>query len=240
MKKVLLASASRVFLERNIDLLQMRGVRLFTVTRGSEALKLHEKHRYDLIISDMLLEEMDGCTLCSHLLKIENIPVILICHDKPGIREKVERSGAIAALLKPVSPIQILETVRRFIGLLDRKSKRAALKVKVFSKTGDKEFFCLSHDISNTGMLLATEYRLELGERINCQFTLPGSHQVEIEGEVIRSTGAPGSETLYGVQFIATPASTQSAIGSYVASSSETASYSEITSSMASQMTLLQ
>lgn len=218
MKKVLLASASQLFLTRNIELLQLRGFQLFAVTRGAEALKLHEKHRYDLIISDMLLEEMDGCTLCSLLLKIESVPVILVCHNNAGNIEKVGKCGAIAAILKPVNPIQLIEMVGKFVDLQESKSKRVEFRADVLSKTFDKEFFCLSHDISNTGMLLASEYQLSLGDRIRCQFTLPSAFRVETEGKVIRSMNTSESKTLYGVQFIAPPLSYRSAIDSYVAS----------------------
>lgn len=218
MKKVLLASASRLFLERNLELLQLRGFQLFAATRGAEAVRLHERHRFDLIISDMLLEETDGCTLCSLLLKVAHVPVILVCHNNTANIQKVEKSGAIAALLKPVNPIQLIEMIGKFVELRGSKSKRVEFKADVLAKTSDREFRCLSHDISNTGMLLASEHQLSLGERIHFRFTLPSSLHVETESTVIRTMNTLERNTLYGVQFIDPPLSHRSAIDSYVSS----------------------
>jgi CheY-like chemotaxis protein len=65
MKKVLLASASRVFLKRNANLLKGRGFQLITTLSGAEALKLHKENLFDLVLADLKLEDMCGCTLLS-------------------------------------------------------------------------------------------------------------------------------------------------------------------------------
>lgn len=219
MKKVLLASASRVFLKRNSNLLMGRGLQLFTATSGANALKLQEEYHFDLILSDLRLEEMSGCTLCSLLRKGEDsrhVPVILICHNIPGSIERVEQSCASAILLKPVDPIRLLETVGSFINEQIGRNRRVVLHVKVTSKKSDLDFLCFSHDISNTGILLETEYQLPLGSRIICHFTLPGSCTIETEGEVVRFMTASECENLYGVKFIALSSSHRTAIDDYI------------------------
>jgi CheY-like chemotaxis protein len=218
MQKVLITSAAQLFLNRNLELLRRRGLQLCSVTRGEDALKLHKKYRFDLILSDMVLEEMDGCTLCHQILRDGNVPVIIICHNTPINIEKVEQSGARAFILKPVNPVQLMEVVGNFVELQESKSQRVLLNVPVLSKTSDDEFFCRAHNISNTGMLLASEYQLALGKRIICQFTLPDSTPVEAKGEVVRSESTFESKTLYGVKFVDHPSFHQDAIHSYVSS----------------------
>lgn len=221
MKKVLLASASRAFLNRNTNLLLKRGFQLFTATSGAEALKLHEEHFFDLILSDLELEDMAGNKFCSLAHTGDafwHVPVILTCHNTPASIEKVRQSGASAILVKPIDPIQLVETIGRFIDLQIGKSKRVILKVTVMSRKDGQEFTCFSHDLSNTGILLETDYHLELGNRIVCRFTLPGSYQIEAEGEVIRSMCTLEGNSLYGIKFIDLSLSFRRWIDDYVAS----------------------
>jgi CheY-like chemotaxis protein len=219
MKNILLASASKVFLRRNSNLLLRRDLELFTAMSGAEALRLHEEHSFDLILADLDLEEMSGCAFCSLVRQGESfqqVPIILICHNFTDSIEKASQSGASAILLKPIDPIQLVETIGRLIDLKMVRCKRVVLNVKVLIKKLELEFFCLSSDISTTGILLATEYQLELGSRIICEFTLPGSCRIETEGEVIRSLSTVQRKGLYGIKFIDLPLPYRQAIDSYV------------------------
>lgn len=220
MKKVLLVSASKVFLTRNTNLLVGRGFLVFTATNGTTALDLHREHCFDLVLSELELEDMDGCTLCCDVRMAGNsrhLPVILICYDIGNSIKKVEQSGASAMLLKPVDPTQLLETVGSFLDMQVARSKRVALTVNVTSMTQHLEFICISRDISNTGILLETEHQLSLGSRIICKFRLTDTCQVEAAGEIIRCMSGADSKNYYGVKFHALPAHYCQAIDDYVA-----------------------
>lgn len=130
MKKVLLASVSNAFLRRNTNLLQRREFQLYTATSGAVVVKMHEEYRFDLILCDLALDDMDGCTLCSLVRNADNdqhVPVILICHNMPDNIARVEQSGADAMLLKPIEPISLIETIGSFLGLEIGRSKRDIL-----------------------------------------------------------------------------------------------------------------
>jgi CheY-like chemotaxis protein len=220
MKKVLLVSASHAFLRRNSNLLLKRGFQLVTETSGAVSLNKHRESHFDLILADLMLEDMDGCTFCSlvrNVDKFQDVPVILVCHNFPKSIEKVEQSSANGMLIKPIHPFELMETINKFIDLQLRRSPRVVLKVKVLSKKLGLEFFCLSHDVSMSGILLETEYRLEVGSRITCQFTIPGSCQIETEAEVVRSLNISECADLCGVKFIGLPLSFRRSIENYVA-----------------------
>lgn len=216
MQKVILASGDKNFLERNTSLLMRRGLQLFRSTTGSEALGLHEEHHFDLIISDYKLEDMTGQEFCSLLFSKENVPVILACQNLPDSITQAEQSGASVILLKPIDPIQLLKSAGRFLEMELIRSNRVELKVKVLCKEQKLEFFCLSHDVSNTGILIETEHQLDLESRIICQFNLPPSSPIEAEGEIIRSMRAMNGKHLYGVRFVDIQMSHHRAILSYV------------------------
>ena len=221
MKKFLLASKSKSFLERNTNLLQRRGLRLFTATSGEEALKLHKECIFDLILTDIHLEDMDGFTLCSQVRKEDSsktVPVFLSHHNYPSNKERVEQSGVTAILIKPIDPFELLDTVEKYTTLNMVRSKRVELDVKVVTKACDMELICQSHDISNTGILLETENHIDLGKKVICQFTLPDTRYVEAEGKVMRMSKSE-SKNLLGVTFITIPSSHRRAIDDYIASS---------------------
>jgi CheY-like chemotaxis protein len=221
MKKILLASAYTVFLRRNMNLLLSWGFKLFSTTKGREALKLHEEHSFDLIVADFKLEDMCGCTLSSLIRSEEKgrpVPIIMACHNLPGSIERVEKCGATAMLIKPIAPINLIETIGSSLGMRLVRSKRVVLKVKVLSKISDLEFFCYSHNISNTGILLETNNHLILGSRIVCQFSLTDSCHIEAEGEIIRRMTGMEDNNLYGVKFIELAPDFRSAINNYISS----------------------
>jgi len=220
MKKILLVSASKVFLKRNANLLLGRGLEIFTASSGEEALKLHEEHGFDLILSELELDGIDGSSLCSavHMMKSsQQVSIILVCYDMLNSIHRVEQSGANAMLLKPLDPTKLLETIGSFVDMQLGRSKRVVLNVKVISRQFDQEFLCFSHDVSTTGILLETEHQLSLGNRIICKFTLDNAFNIEAEGEVIRYLSLPEARNLYGVKFLTLPLPYRTAIEDYVA-----------------------
>lgn len=61
--------------------------RVLTALNGVEALKVLEEHTVNLVISDVMMPEMDGLELCEHLksaVDYSHIPVILLTAMVPG------------------------------------------------------------------------------------------------------------------------------------------------------------
>jgi len=219
MKKFLLVSESKSFLKRNTNLLQRRDIQLFTATSGEEALTLHGEFRFDLILTDLELEDMDGFGLCSRIRQIDlsrTVPVIVTCHKTANILGRAEQYGATAILIKPIDPFELVEAIEKCTSLKMIRYKRVEFDAKVTLKTNDMELSCESYDISNTGMLLATGIELALGMRIACQFALPDGHQVETGGEIVRAMSTVKRKSFYGIKFINLPQSYRKAINEYV------------------------
>jgi len=223
LKKILLASESNVFLQRNSSLLTRKQLHLFTAISGAESLMLHKEHDFDLILSDLKLEDMSGCALCAHVRSgdhLPQVPVILICKNIPESIQSVEHCGASEILLKPIEPSKLLWTIGYLIGSELGRSKRVKLTEEVSCKDENKDYICLSHDISNTGILLESEIRSTIGSQITMEFSLHGSCRIETAGKVIRYLNGPKGENRYGVKFIDLPISCHGAIDTYVASMS--------------------
>jgi response regulator RpfG family c-di-GMP phosphodiesterase len=218
-KKVLLTSSSKAFLARNTNLLMDKVFQFFTAASGSETIKLHQEHLFDLILSELELEDMDGCTLCSEVRKTEPsgpVSVVLICSDTAECLKRVEQSDATAMIIRPINPTQLLVTIGSIIDMQLARSKRVEFIAEVLTKNQDTEFFCISHDISATGILIETEQQLSVGDRVSCLFIL-GSRHTQAEGEVARCINSLKGKMLYGVKFIDIPSPKRSAIERYVA-----------------------
>jgi len=220
MKKVLLASESDGFLERNTELLLQRGFQILTVTSGEAALNLHQENPLDLVIADYKLDDMLGYALCTQLNSdkhLRQIPTVSIARNASEDDDIATKCGDVTILLKPVDPKKLLEIITSAIELQVVRSKRVALNVHVVCKKPELDISCLSHNISNTGILIETD-QLAIGTRIKCEFSLPDLGHVDVEGEVVRIATSPEGKQLCGVKFIQTPLSSVKTIISYVGS----------------------
>lgn len=221
MKKVLMASPSSAFLNRNKILLMDKGFQFCTATSVSEALKLHDEHRFDLILSDLELGGMDGCCFFSEIRKNEdgqNVPVIIICHDSAQHIQKVKQSGAAAILLRPINPTHLLITIGSFIDMQLARSKRVEFNAPALLLKPGMELPGTACDISATGISLATEYQLDLGDVLNCKFNLADISEIQAAVKVIRCNDSLDnkSRNVYGFRFIDLSLSNRNAITKYV------------------------
>lgn len=112
---------------------------------GREALKVLLSQQYDLVISDLMMPEMDGLTLLRRIKKhpqISQIPVIMLT-SKAEVEYKLEglKTGADAYLAKPFNMeelhIQIdnlIDNIRRlrgkFSGAVDQEQRIEKINVK--------------------------------------------------------------------------------------------------------------
>ncbi|WP_277464685.1 hybrid sensor histidine kinase/response regulator transcription factor [Parabacteroides sp. PF5-6] len=100
-----------LLIEDNEDLLRLM-VRLlsveyhiFTAQTGKEGLEMMEKEEIDLVVSDIMMPEMDGIDFCKQVkskLEISHIPVILLtAKNREEDRVEAYESGADGFLNKP-------------------------------------------------------------------------------------------------------------------------------------------
>lgn len=204
MKNILIVSASRPFIERNETLLRRSAFRILAAESAADAMNVLLHEAIDLLLVDVHLVDMDGEMLCSSVRSDERLRtpfILLVCQDSAEDVARLRSIGADALIARPVKPLLLLKTVGQFLTVQLIRSKRVSLRVRVSTKRDSVEFFCLSHNISITGMMLETEYFLDPGSSVTCQFTIPGSIQVETEGEVVRSARSINGAYQYGIFF---------------------------------------
>jgi two-component system cell cycle sensor histidine kinase/response regulator CckA len=120
--KVLVADddvQGQYFLE---SLLTGSGFSVVTARHGAEALERLREASVDLIVTDLLMPQVDGFQLCRSVKtdpRLAHIPVLVYTatYTQPEDETLARRAGADAFLVKPTEPVDILRTVRI---LLDR------------------------------------------------------------------------------------------------------------------------
>ncbi len=221
MKKILIMSSSPSFIERNGALLRRSDFSILNVSNASTGLKILGSETIDLVLVDISLDDMSGdafCRVVGMKPSSSKFALVLVCNDNSSDIDSLKDCGADVLLARPVKPLQLIKTVGQFLTVQLVRSRRVSLRVKVTSKKDLVEFFCISHNISLTGLLIETEYFLEIGGTIICQFQIPGSLQVETEGEIVRSERTMDGAHLYGVYFTTLSRAYRHEIDIYIAS----------------------
>jgi putative nucleotidyltransferase with HDIG domain len=113
--KLLIVDDEEAIREVVSTLLESKGYDCASVSNGRLAKEYLLQHSVDMVLSDMVMPEMDGLTLVEWLRKAEpDIPVIMVTamHDLSTALEAIRR-GAYDYILKPFEKDQLYLSVRR-------------------------------------------------------------------------------------------------------------------------------
>ncbi len=140
-------------------LLIRQGSNVFLAANGKQALTILEKEKIDIVISDVIMPEMDGFELCK-IIKSKrewaDIPVVLLTSLKdPKDIIRGLKSGADNFLTKPYDPEFLLKRMKYIIINRQLRQKGATeLGMEIFF-AGEK-FFLSSERIQIVDLLLST------------------------------------------------------------------------------------
>jgi signal transduction histidine kinase/CheY-like chemotaxis protein len=99
-------------------ILERHGCSVDVVTTGTAAVEHHQEHRYDLILMDCQMPELDGYEAARQIRAASHqarVPIIaLTAQAFPGDRERCLAAGMDDYVSKPINAIQLLAVVRRW------------------------------------------------------------------------------------------------------------------------------
>ena len=122
MRKILVVDDDQVMLTLARRVLSPK-YEIVTATGGEEAIKIFEREKPDLVLSDLLMPKMDGYELHRNLQEkfSENVPVIFMTADESDESEsKGFAIGAADYIRKPFKPDILLRRVENIINNLDK------------------------------------------------------------------------------------------------------------------------
>jgi two-component system chemotaxis response regulator CheY len=87
---------------------------------GAEALEIAERHKFDLVITDVNMPKMDGITLVRELRSRANyryVPLLVLTTEATLERKQQGKAaGATGWLVKPFNPERLLATIAKVLG----------------------------------------------------------------------------------------------------------------------------
>jgi two-component system chemotaxis response regulator CheY len=111
------SKASREFIAATVE--SVSGVTAITSTSGFEALKLLPRHRFDLIITDINMPDINGLELINFVKKNPNYrqtPLFIITTEgREQDRARGLALGAVEYLVKPFAPDSLEGLLRRYL-----------------------------------------------------------------------------------------------------------------------------
>jgi CheY-like chemotaxis protein len=117
--RILLVDDDPMVTQLIVDMLSMDGYHIDTAPNGIVALEKAEARRYDLILTDLHMPEMDGAGLYRALAKRQTQPreKIIFLTGTAGTSEahRLVQETGLPMLRKPFNVVELLELVRKVL-----------------------------------------------------------------------------------------------------------------------------
>jgi CheY-like chemotaxis protein len=99
--------------------LERHGVHVEWATTGRAALDLAAQRRYDLVLMDLQMPEMDGLEATAELRKMpayDDVPILALTADSSGeLRDRCRQEGMQAFLSKPLEAGELWAVVSKYL-----------------------------------------------------------------------------------------------------------------------------
>ncbi|GMR17780.1 MAG: response regulator [Gammaproteobacteria bacterium] len=100
--------------------LNSAGHNVMEASDGDEALKIAQENKFDLIITDINMPNMDGITLVEKLRELANYkftPILMLTTEsQQSKRAQGKKAGATGWIVKPFNPDQLLSVIENVLG----------------------------------------------------------------------------------------------------------------------------
>jgi DNA-binding NtrC family response regulator len=114
-ERILVVDDDRIVLMGFEGILKAEGFEVTSVLSGKEATALLEKETFDLVLTDLVLQDMDGIAILSKAREVNSETVVIVITGFASVNSAIEalRQGAFDYLIKPCDDEEILIRVRR-------------------------------------------------------------------------------------------------------------------------------
>lgn len=121
MSRILIIEDELAIAELEKDYLELSQFEVIIETKGDAGLDLAKREKFDLIILDLMLPNVDGFEICRQIREEKNTPIIMVSAKKDDI-DKIRGLGLGADdyMTKPFSPSELVARVKAHLARYDR------------------------------------------------------------------------------------------------------------------------
>ncbi len=140
--RILLAEDNVINQKVAVHILKKSGHKVSVANNGQEALRTLNKDRFDLILMDVQMPEMDGFEATASIRKKEkktgfHMPIIaMTAHAMKGDRERCIEAGMDDYIAKPIKAEEVMEKIDRVISRMKKHQKNLPTKSQIRNKNG--------------------------------------------------------------------------------------------------------
>ena len=118
--RILVVDDEHTLRESCAGVLRHEGYDVTVASRGQEALELLKRRAFDIVLSDLLMSQVDGLTLLRAALGTNHDTIVIVMTGNPSVESSVEalRQGAFDYLPKPFSASHLQILVGRAVHTL--------------------------------------------------------------------------------------------------------------------------
>lgn len=131
--RILLVEDHAINRQVALGLLKDSNVQVDVAENGLLAIHRLQQQRYDLVLMDIQMPEMDGLTACQHIrqqLLLTDLPVIaMTAHAMASDIAKSKAAGMNDHLTKPIDPLQLYSTLLQYLPAEPQPRKTATVAV---------------------------------------------------------------------------------------------------------------
>ncbi len=157
--EILIVEDSATQAEKLRHILEVKDFHVLVANNGKEALDILSNSRPKIVISDVLMPEMDGYELCKRIRSDKNfkeIPIILLTSlsDPKDVIKGLE-SGANNFIVKPYDERYLISRIDYLLANLEiRKNSKASMGINVFF--AGENYFITAERLQILDLLLST------------------------------------------------------------------------------------
>jgi signal transduction histidine kinase/DNA-binding response OmpR family regulator/HPt (histidine-containing phosphotransfer) domain-containing protein len=143
--RILLAEDNEINQQVAQEILEQAGLLVEIANNGKEAVKMACNNKYDVILMDIQMPEMNGLDATRQIRQLEseikNIPIIaMTAHAMTGDREKSIEAGLNDHVTKPIDPDKLFSALLKWVKPGDREiPERLKQKINDNEQTGNKK-----------------------------------------------------------------------------------------------------
>lgn len=121
MRRILIIEDELAIAELEKDYLELSQFEVVIETKGDAGLALAMEEKFDLLILDLMLPNIDGFEICRQIREEKNIPIIMVSAKKDDI-DKIRGLGLGADdyMTKPFSPSELVARVKAHLARYER------------------------------------------------------------------------------------------------------------------------